>query len=302
MSSSSDATIQVKDEPVSEDVFNAETDSETDEDIEVDKLQPLDPKFASLTKFPIGCKVWYDLCKSTQPTKCLRAKSAFIEEAFIHFENRKQAYKVKSEITEYESTLYEDRLVYGANCPVIVTCPDTNEVRNGVIICPKLDKGGDGDGDGKERVSYAVQFWQGKQVYVEYGVAAESVKYRMEEEKTSREGCRTACNPDSDDAPKNVSGTRSTEAPQSAGKATEEEGEVVETNATNENESLTDENERPKKVAKISHEKAHRCVLFIPEWLEDRRGLFCKCSFIFWLFPVSPYLICLSYQSSSYWR
>ena len=43
------SNVQVKDEPV-----NVETDSETEhDDIEVDKLQPLDPKCATLTKFPI---------------------------------------------------------------------------------------------------------------------------------------------------------------------------------------------------------------------------------------------------------
>ena len=170
--------VQVKDEPDLEDDFNVDTDSENEEDIEVDKLQPLDSKFALLSKFPIGCRVWYDLSKSTKPTKCLQAKSAYIEEAYIHFENRKQVYKVKSERNEHEATLYEDRLVYGANCPVTVSNPDTNEVRNGVIICPKLDQGG--DSEGKRRVSYAVQFWQGKKISIEFGVAAESVKYRME--------------------------------------------------------------------------------------------------------------------------
>eukprot|EP00984_Skeletonema_dohrnii_P028589 scaffold18644_cov110-Skeletonema_dohrnii-CCMP3373.AAC.4 len=175
--------VQVKDEPEMKDDFDVETDSETEEEIEVDKLQPLDPKFASLSKFPIGCKVWYDLCKSTTPTKCLQARSASVAEVYIHFGNRKEVYKVKSEKPAYEATLYEDRLIYGANCPVTVTNPDTKVVRNGVIICPKLDQGG--KVDGKQRVSYAVQFWHGEKVAIEYGVAAELVKYR--EEKASKD-------------------------------------------------------------------------------------------------------------------
>ena len=302
--------VQVKDEPDLEDDFNVDTDSENEEDIEVDKLQPLDSKFALLSKFPIGCRVWYDLSKSTKPTKCLQAKSAYIEEAYIHFENRKQVYKVKSERNEHEATLYEDRLVYGANCPVAVSNPDTNEVRNGVIICPKLDQGG--DGEGKQRVSYAVQFWQGKKISIEFGVAAESVKYRMEVKASIddlRKGDKAVAaekneEKHSSDTSKeirtgelttnNVGAKISTEAHNSPDQETEdeEEGEVVETelgvdNLPHEHEllehkrsSVTEVDERPKKVAKTtSKESECTCVLIIPSWIEDRRGLFRKYSF-----------------------
>ncbi len=89
LESKKSSNVQVKDEPLLENEFNVETDSETEhDDIEVDKLQPLNPKFATLTKFPIRCKVLYDfLCRSTKPTKCLQAKRAYVEEAYIHDEN-----------------------------------------------------------------------------------------------------------------------------------------------------------------------------------------------------------------------
>ena len=45
--------VQVKHEPGG-DAFCVDTDSES-EDIDIDKLQPLAPKFASLSKFPVGC-------------------------------------------------------------------------------------------------------------------------------------------------------------------------------------------------------------------------------------------------------
>ena len=35
-------------------------DSETEDNICIDNLQLLDPKVASQSKFPVGCKVWYD--------------------------------------------------------------------------------------------------------------------------------------------------------------------------------------------------------------------------------------------------
>ncbi|KAK1740369.1 hypothetical protein QTG54_009319 [Skeletonema marinoi] len=300
--------VQVKDEPEMNDDFDVETDSETEEEIEVDKLQPLDPKFASLLKFPIGCKVWYDLFKSTKPTKCLQAKSAYVEEAYIHFENRKQVYKVKSEITEHEATpLYEDKLVYGANCPVTVSNPDTNEVRNGVIICPKLDQG---HGDGKQRVSYAVQFWQGEKVSIEFGVAAERVKYRMEENARTDDGRKggrvVAAAAEGNEeievssnvhkeigtgelTTNNVGGIVSPEAHNSPDQEIEgeEEGEVVETKVGEGNKmlehkrtSVTEVDERPKKVAKTTSKeeectwKECTCALNLPLWIKDRRRLF----------------------------
>lgn len=303
--------VQVKDEPVLENEFNTETDSEAEDDIDLDKLQPLDPKFAAFTKFPIGCKVWYDLCKSTTPKKCLQAKSAYVVEAYIHFENHKQVYKVKSETTEEEATLYEDRLIYGANCPVTVASHDTNEVKNGVIICPKLDQSK--DNDRKQRISYAIQFWRGKKVSIEFGVAAECVKYRMEVKASTddvRKGERMAsargnagresCEPKEEarinELTRNTAdGIQSNETYQLPDTTTEEEddgeeGEVVETevlqntNTTevpeHENVSMTEANGRPKKVArKIYKEKEYTCALFIPSWLEERRGLFRKCLF-----------------------
>lgn len=74
----------------------------------------------------------------------------------------------------------------GANWSVTVSYHDTNEVRNGVIICPELDRRS--DGDGKQRISYSIQFWQGKRVSIEFGVAAEGVKYRMEVKEGINDG------------------------------------------------------------------------------------------------------------------
>lgn len=68
--------------------------------------------------------------------------------------------------------------VYGDDCPVTVTYDDTEEVRNCVFICPELDRGS--DDDGKQRISYAVQFWQSQKVSIAFfGVAAEGVEHRM---------------------------------------------------------------------------------------------------------------------------
>eukprot|EP00985_Skeletonema_marinoi_P024325 scaffold16815_cov107-Skeletonema_marinoi.AAC.3 len=122
--------VQVKHEPGG-DAFCVDTDSEC-EDIDIDKLQPLAPKFASLSKFPVGCKVWYDL-RCSPETKHMQAKIARVEEVFIHVENGRRVYKVKSEAAdEHGMCLYEDRLVYGISCPVRVTKVGTDETLDGV--------------------------------------------------------------------------------------------------------------------------------------------------------------------------
>eukprot|EP00984_Skeletonema_dohrnii_P016467 scaffold7335_cov162-Skeletonema_dohrnii-CCMP3373.AAC.1 len=62
-------------------------------------------------------------------------------------------------------------------CPVTVIDASTNDVRDGVIVCPKLYQGGDGE---QQVSSYDVQILQGSDIIVEFGVAADRIKYRFE--------------------------------------------------------------------------------------------------------------------------
>ena len=156
-------------------------DSETeDNNICIDNLQLLDPKVASQSKFPVGCKIWYDARKS-RASKVLRAKSGHVVSVYFEFKSMSYVYRVKSSSSSQsadddscEHTLYEDRLMYGINCPVTVTNLDTNKAEDGVIVVPKLDVGK----DGKQQISYAVQFEKGRHVSVEFLVAADRIAYR----------------------------------------------------------------------------------------------------------------------------
>ena len=169
--------IQVKQEESEEtppdDISNVATDDSETEDISIDNLQPLVPKVASKTKFPVGCKIWYDARKS-RASRVLRAKSGCVVGVYFDFTRYRHVYKVNSLADCEEHTLYEDRLMYGINCPVRVTNPDTNEAVDGVIVVPKLDAGN----DGKQQISYAVQFTEGRHVSVEFLVAADRIVYR----------------------------------------------------------------------------------------------------------------------------
>jgi len=166
--------VRVKHE--SDDVYNVETDSESD-DIDVEKLQPLAPKFASLSKFPVGCKVWYNL-RCSPETKHLQAKSAHVEEVFIHFENGRRVYSVKSEASiEHKTSLYEDQLVYAISCPVKVTKIDADETLDGVVVYLERQKGS----DGIRKVTYAVQYSVENYMTIESGVTADRIKYMAED-------------------------------------------------------------------------------------------------------------------------
>mmetsp|Transcript_16800 Transcript_16800/g.24998 ORF Transcript_16800/g.24998 Transcript_16800/m.24998 type:complete len:683 (-) Transcript_16800:69-2117(-) len=167
--------VQVKHEPGG-DAFCVDTDSES-EDIDIDKLQPLAPKFASLSKFPVGCKVWYDL-RCSPETNHLQAKSARVEEVFIHFENGRRVYKVKSNVSdEHEMCLYEDQLVYGISCPVRVAKVGTDEMLDGVVVYLQREKGS----DGRRKIIYAVQYSAENCMTIESRVAADRIKYRAED-------------------------------------------------------------------------------------------------------------------------
>lgn len=170
--------VQVKHEPGGIDLFHAATESEAEEiDIDMDNLQPLAPKFAASSKFPVGCKVWCNLRRSFK-TECRLAKSASVLEVYIHVENGRRVYRVKSETTtQYEQSLYEDQLVYAINCPVNVTNVDTKEMVDGFIIYPELPEVQNGV-NMKQNVSYVVQYLEENRVRIEHGVAAERIKYR----------------------------------------------------------------------------------------------------------------------------
>lgn len=168
--------VQVKDEPGGGDGFHAATDSEA-EDIDIDSLQPLAAKFASQSKFPVGCKVWYNLRLSPE-TKHTQAKRGSVEEVYIHFENGRRVYKVKAEASyDHITTLYKDQLVYAISCPVKVTKVDSIETLEGVVVYLERQKGS----DGKRQVTYAVQYLLENYVTIEPGVTADRIKYRVED-------------------------------------------------------------------------------------------------------------------------
>ena len=169
--------VKVKPEPASDDVFCVDTDSEAEEeDIDTDKLQPLAPKFALLSQYPVGCKVWYNL-RCSPETKILHAKSAHVEEVSIHFENLRRVYKVKSEASEEQEqamSFYEDQLVFAIGCPVKVTKIDTDEALDGVVVYLEREKGI----GGRRQIRYAVQYSADNCITIEPGIATDRVKYR----------------------------------------------------------------------------------------------------------------------------
>lgn len=169
------APVQVKYEHVG-DVFCADTDSE-DADIDIDKLQPLAFKFASSSKFPIGCKVWYNL-RTSPETGHMQAKSAQVVEVSIHVENLRRVCKVKPEAPEEHMTsFYEDQLVYAISCPVRITKTGRDEAFDGVVVYLER-KGGN---DGRRQVTYAVQYSEDNYIKIEPGVAAERIKFRADD-------------------------------------------------------------------------------------------------------------------------
>ena len=166
--------VQVKPEPVDGDVFSVDTDSEED-DIDIDKLQPLAPKFTSLSKFPIGCQVWYKL-RTSPETGHMQAKSARVAEVSLHFENGRRVYKVKPESSEQKIPFYEDQLFYARGCPVSITkIEDTNEKLDGVVAFLELEKI-----NGRRNVMYAVEYTKDDYVTIEPRVVANRLKYREE--------------------------------------------------------------------------------------------------------------------------
>ena len=181
--------IQVQEfEEETDNVFYINSDSEGDteleeEDFSLDELQELDSKFVTdpaLTKFPPGCKIWYNARTSRVSTNSLRAKSATVAGVYMHLEKLKKVYKLKSDTatTQCDIFLYEDRLVYGMNCPITVTDSLSSDICDGVIVCPKLHRGD--NGEQQVLSSYDVQILQGSDITVEFGVAADRIKYRFE--------------------------------------------------------------------------------------------------------------------------
>jgi hypothetical protein len=86
--------VQVKEEQTG-DAYCVETDSEIDEGIDVDYLQTLGPKLALLSKYPVGCKVLCNL-RRLSASSHLQAKIGTVREVYIHFENGRRVYKVKT--------------------------------------------------------------------------------------------------------------------------------------------------------------------------------------------------------------
>ena len=103
--------VQVKEEQTG-DVYCVETDSESDEEIDVEYLQPLGPKLGLLSKYPVGCKVLCNL-RRLPASSHLQAKIGTVQEVYIHFENGKRVYKVKTcAVTENEIIVFEEQLTY----------------------------------------------------------------------------------------------------------------------------------------------------------------------------------------------
>lgn len=195
--------VQEFEEDSADDLFFIATDDDIlsdggdteleEEDFSLDELQQLDSKFLSdpsLTKFPLGCNIWYNARTSSSSRgvskNSLRAKSATVTGVYMHLEKLQKVYKLKSDTaatttstTQCETLLYEDRLVYGMNCPVTVTDSVNSEiVCDGVIVCPRLH----GEHKQQQQVSsYDVQILHGNDdITVEFGVAADRIKYRLE--------------------------------------------------------------------------------------------------------------------------
>ncbi len=162
--------------------FHVATDSEGDTeeleggDISLDELQEIiDNKFTTNpteTKFPLGCKVWYNVRTSRVAANSLQAKSASVTGVYMHYKRWKKVYKLKDTATQCDTFMYEDRLVYGMNCPVTITDASTNDIHDGVIVWPKLHQGGDGE----QQVFYGVQIL-GSDITVEFDVAGDRIKY-----------------------------------------------------------------------------------------------------------------------------
>ena len=180
---------RIKEEPLEDeppdDISHVASDSETENNIiDCDRLQPIDSKFAKDWKYPIGCMVWYGARKSKK-SKIFRAKSGTVVGVFLNLENMQKVYKVKSDMASdddehHEIALYEDKLVYGMNCPVKVKDPDSNREVDGIIVCPKLE-------DDQNKVSYVVKFSEGRKVKMEFLVANERVRYREVDETNNSE-------------------------------------------------------------------------------------------------------------------
>lgn len=125
-------------------------------DIDIDKLQPLAPKFVSMSKFPVGCKVLYNL-RCSHEAKFMQATSARVEEVYMHFENGRRVYKVKMtpETSDaHDMYFYEDQLVYGIGSPVRISKIGTDKTSDGVVLISEREKGI----DGVQKVVYTVQY------------------------------------------------------------------------------------------------------------------------------------------------
>lgn len=174
---------RIKEEPLEDeppdDISHVASDSEIENDFDCGRLQPIDSEFANDWKYPIGCMVWYGARKSKK-SKIFRAKSGTVIGVFLNLEDNmmQKGYKVKSDTSDdehHEIALYEDKLVYGMNCPVTVKDLDSNREVDGVIVCPKLE-------DDQNKVSYVVKFSEGRRVKMEFLVANERVSYREVDE------------------------------------------------------------------------------------------------------------------------
>ena len=195
--------VQEFEEDTADDLFFIATDDDIsgggdteleEEDFSLDELQQLDSKFVSdplLTKFPLGCNIRYNARTSSSSRgvskNSLRATSATVTAVYMHLEKLQKVYKLKSSdtatttsSTQCETFPYEDRLVYGMNCPVTVTDSLNSEiVCNGVIVCPRLH--GEQHQQQQQLSSYDVQILHGNgDITVEFGVAADRIKYRLE--------------------------------------------------------------------------------------------------------------------------
>lgn len=171
--------IRVKQEEPdeAEDDFNFEMEAQPTV-IDVTKLQLLDTKVASLSKFPVGCKVWYNLRRSYGTTRLLRATCSTVAAIYIDCQNLRRAYQLKN-----SEMIYEDRLGCAVNCSVTMTKIDADDTVEGVIVYPELEWG---EG-GKQKIVYAVQYSEYSDgndgvmttIAIEYGVAADRINCRL---------------------------------------------------------------------------------------------------------------------------
>ena len=138
------------------------------------RLIELTPDQIQLTKYPVGCPVWYDI----QPgTKDMKTKVGVVKSISVHVTTRNVLYEVTpSSINSKETTdklllHVEEQMCYAPKCPVHIIQADRS-VKGEVISCNTWWA------DKSLRKSYMVTlFLEGNQISVLPAVNEDTIKY-----------------------------------------------------------------------------------------------------------------------------